>query len=104
MLKYLQKILFIIISFSFFVSATEIDLGECHNTFFDEYDSYLKADQDIFDCFETAKQEYTSSILFNNPFFSYNSFSGKRFYKRCILSLNPLHFPKLFLRNSVWRI
>src|SRR5215213_6917010 len=42
--KWLQKILFVAISISFFISATEIDIGEAHNAFFDEYDIYVKTE------------------------------------------------------------
>jgi hypothetical protein len=32
----------------FFISATEIDIGNSHQTFFDDYDTYLPADQQDF--------------------------------------------------------
>ncbi len=45
MIKWLYKILFVAITFSFFISGTEMDLGDCHITFFDDYDTYVKTEQ-----------------------------------------------------------
>lgn len=43
MFKWIYKIVFILISLSFFISATEMEIGEGHNTFFDEYDTYVQS-------------------------------------------------------------
>jgi hypothetical protein len=45
MLNCFYKFLFVAIGFSFFISATEMDIGDSHNTFFDEYDTYVKTEQ-----------------------------------------------------------
>jgi len=41
----LLKILILIISCCFLISATETDIGSSHQTFFDDDDTYLPADQ-----------------------------------------------------------
>jgi len=41
----LFKILILIISCSFSISAIEIDIGSSQQTFFDDYDTYLPVDQ-----------------------------------------------------------
>lgn len=105
MYKWLYKILFIAISFSFFISATEMDLGESHNTFFDEYDTYLQSEQVSFHSVLSNETDvYTALISFteicynfllpNQPFSSCNSFVFK----------GDVVCQKIFLRNSVWRI
>ena len=102
--KYFQKILFIIISFSFFISATEIDLGESHNTFFDEYDTYLKAEHDTFEYTVTAKEVQASSLSLHNLFTSHILLSNTQPSKSSPTYSEQLQSQKLFLRNSVWRI
>ncbi|NCI47419.1 hypothetical protein [Sediminibacterium soli] len=103
MVKWLYKILFVAIGMSFFISATEMDLGEAHNTFFDEYDTYLKTEQVAVSLDQAyQRQELTGLLTFSYPY-------------------HPLPVPclrtaanvpiccgvspaRLFLRNSVWRI
>ena len=104
MIKCLQKILFNIISFSFFISATEIDLGDNHNTFFDEYDTYVKAEQDSFEYTLTAKDVQASTLSLHDLFSSYILLSNTQPTKSSLTYSEHPQFPKLFLRNSVWRI
>ena len=104
MIKWLHKILFLIISFSFFVSATEIDLGESHNTFFDEYDTYVKTEHVFFDRTSATEQEHDTYILlhiFSTYYDSLKESEGIKYYTTPCYNQYP---SKLFLRNSVWRI
>lgn len=41
----LHKILILILSSCFLISATKADIGSSRQTFFDDYDTYLPADQ-----------------------------------------------------------
>lgn len=43
--SFLLKICFIVMSCGFLIAATETDIGDCHQTFFDEYDTYVPAKQ-----------------------------------------------------------
>ena len=105
MVKWLYKILFLTISFSFFVSATEMDLGECHNTFFDEYDTYVKTEHVSLDQTSATQQEHDTYILLHNFFTCYNVLKGKsEVVKHHSTAYNDQYPPKLFLSNSVWRI
>ena len=105
MVKWLQKILFLTITFSFFISATEIDLGESHNTFFDEYDTYVREEHLSLDQNLTAQQEHDTYILLYNFFTCYNALKGKSEGVKHHSTVYYNHYPlKLFLRNSVWRI
>jgi hypothetical protein len=105
MVKWLHKILFLTIAFSFFISATEIDLGESHNTFFDEYDTYVKTEHVSLDQTSAAQQEHDTYILLYNFFTCYNALKckpeGLTHHSTAYYNHYP---PKLFLRNSVWRI
>jgi hypothetical protein len=104
MVKWLYKILFILLTFSFFTSAVEMDIGENHHTFFDEYDTYVKAEQVSFHVNAPVQDHNIFSLV---SLFTINQFapgieqsSVKNQFNACIN-----HFPsRLFLRNSVWRI
>jgi hypothetical protein len=102
---WLHKLLFIAISFSFFISATEMDLGECHNTFFDEYDTYVKTEQVSCDQSTVEQEVHETYAFIHCAFYYYQSLRQQE----PVLSYQPRDFadtspPKLFLRNSVWRI
>ena len=105
MLKWLSKILLIVISASFFISATELNIGECNNTFFDEYDTYLKAEQLSINNSAFIEQNHHSYTLIDFLTSQYQPL-GKHHQVIHYLNLAHYnHFPvKLFLRNSVWRI
>jgi hypothetical protein len=104
MIQWLYKILFVSITFSFFLSATEIDLGKSHNTFFDEYDTYICAEHIAFDN-ATSLPDYNSNVS-ALPFFI--NFYGVPVHLFSFIHTRTLylnHYPaKLYLRNSVWRI
>lgn len=105
MVKWLHNLLFVAISFSFFISATEMDLGECHNTFFDEYDTYVKTEQVSLDQSAVEQQVHDTYALIHCAFYYYQALRQQE----PSLSYQPRDFadpspPKLFLRNSVWRI
>ncbi len=105
MKKWLYKILFLTISFSFFISATEMDLGECHNTFFDEYDTYVKTEQVSVDHAAILQQEHDTYVFLHNFFTCYNALNSKPESIKHQSTAYYNHYPpKLFLRNSVWRI
>ncbi len=105
MMKWFQKILFVVISLSFFISATEMDLGEVHNTFFDEYDTYVKTEQVSVDHTVAIQQEHDTYALIDYLFNHYKGLNNQS--KNCNHQQFAYynHYPsKLFLRNSVWRI
>ena len=105
MVKWLYKILFLIITFSFFVSATEIDLGECHNTFFDDCDTYVKTEQLSLQHTVAVQPQDDSYALLDYIMGCCTACGNK--IQTAIFSQHDYynHFPqKLFLRNSVWRI
>jgi len=105
MVRTLYKIIFVLISCSFIISALEINIGKAHNTFFDEFDTYIKAEQvsvnhevnfknDFNNCI--ANILYSSKIALSNPKLDLNY--GSNFYQT---------FPfieKIFLKTTVLRI
>lgn len=105
MFNWLYKILFILIGVSFFISATEINLGEAHNTFFDEYDTYVKTEQVTVDHASIQEHQSTGYVLLYHLLWHYRSFAvaSKPIESTCFTSDN-LYPPRIFLRNSVWRI
>lgn len=105
MMKWFQKILVVIISLSFFISATEMDLGEVHNTFFDEYDTYVKAEQVSVDHSVANQQEHETYAFLHYLFSQYSGLNNQSENRNHHQFAYCNHFPpKLFLRNSVWRI
>lgn len=104
MLKRIYKIIFIAITLSFFISATEMNLGECHNTFFDAYDTYVRAEHVSFKNAISLSDEYSHFLAL--PFFINSSridFKLSSFNHPEVLNLH--HYPpRLYLQNSVWRI
>lgn len=105
MFKWLSKILLIVISLSFFISATEMNLGEYQNTFFDEYDTYVKSEQVSIDHAIHFQQEHDASTFICYFLSKYNAVNGRvSFVKHPAEDYYNHYPPKLFLRNSVWRI
>lgn len=105
MVKWLHNLLFVAISFSFFISATEMDLGEVHNTFFDQYDTYVKTEQVSIDHSIAVQQEHDTYTLIYSVLSYYFALGEKP--KKAIKPPENYcnHYPpKLYLRNSVWRI
>ena len=102
MAKWLYKILFIVISISFFICATEMDLGICHNTFFDEYDTYAKTEQVSVDHEYASQQQADKLLLFHSFFDNYKAVKiRKLFSNRLPAGYFDYYLPKLFLHNSV---
>lgn len=105
MVKWLHKILFIAIGFSFLISATEMDLGEAHNTFFDDYDTYVKTEQLSLDHASALQQEHDTYAL---PYYIINHYNASKEQSVSIQYPSANYYnrqsPKLFLLNSVWRI
>ncbi len=105
MVKWLSKILILVISVSFFISATEMDIGDCRNTFFDEYDTYVKTEQQSIDHASTVLQVPDPYALIGFIINQYKFFQNKLQTVQYSQLAYYKHFPpKLFLRNSVWRI
>lgn len=101
--KWLYKIVFILISFSFFVSATELNIGEVHNTFFDEYDTYVKSEQVLLDNITIQQQD--TYLFLHDGIFSYRAFSRlSQAVEVACIAFDNSYSSKIFLRNSVWRI
>lgn len=86
------------------MSATELDIGEAHNTFFDEYDTYVKTDPLTVDNATFQQQQnHTFALLLYLKYYKALNLSGKLTKVPCSKVNN--HSPaKIFLRNSVWRI
>lgn len=104
MVKWLSKILLIVISLSFFISAAEMNLGTCHNTFFDEYDTYIKAEQQSIDHATSLQQEHDTYALVGY-IFQYQALQEQlQAVQYSHLAYHNHYPPKIFLRNSVWRI
>lgn len=105
MAKSLYKILLVTVSISFFISAIELDLGECHNTFFDEYDTYVKAEQVSINYSSTSQQAHDYYTLINFLITHYTALSRQPSSCNYQYIAYYSHYPpKLFLRNSVWRL
>ena len=105
MAKWFSKILLIIISLSFFISATEMNVGECRNTFFDEYDTYIKAEQQSIDHVVSLQQDNDTYALIWYIFSQYQTLQEQLQTVQYSHLAYYNHYPsKLFLRNSVWRI
>ncbi len=105
MIKWVYNILIITSSISFFISATEMDLGECHNTFFDEYDTYVSEEKVSLNQSVISLEDHNTYIL-NLIFLSYNSLKDAHAvsFRHEYFSYTNYNTHKLFLRNSVWRI
>lgn len=97
----------LLVGISFTLAVFEIDLGCCHNTFFDEYDTYVQSNnQNI---------ELSSHFEKQNDFFKeLNDFAASLcslFSPDIQTDSDPppqksvaVTSQKIFLRNSVWRI
>ncbi len=105
MVKWLYKILFVLISCSFVISALEINIGKANNTFFDEYDTYMKTEQVSINQeshFANDFNDYIADILYPTRI----SLSNQKLIS-CYLSQFYQTFPfpeKIFLQTSVLRI
>ena len=103
--KWLQKIIFIVLSVSFFISAVEMDIGEARNTFFDEYDTYVRTEQVSLEQTEVIQQEHDALAFISCLISQYKSLNDPADWVR---HSPPRYFnlypPKIFLRNASWRI
>ncbi|MDE3183154.1 MAG: hypothetical protein KGM16_07025 [Bacteroidota bacterium] len=105
MIKWLSKILFVVVSISFFISATEMDFGNAHNTFFDQYDTYVNAEHVSFEQETSLQPEHDAYVFINyliNQYHALQSLSQTSKFSH--LAYYNQYPPKLFLRNSVFRI
>ena len=105
MVKWVYKILIFVISFSFFTSATELDIGESHHTFFDQYDTYINTKQVSIDHAVTIQQQQNDYAFIYYIIILYKALNLQvKTSKHPQLAYYHRYPPKLFLRNSVWRI
>ena len=82
-----------------------MNLGECNNTFFDEYDTYVKAEQQSIDHTEPIQQDNDTYALIGYLFSQYQTLQEQlQTIQYSHLAYYNHYPPKLFLRNSVWRI
>jgi hypothetical protein len=105
MQKWLYKFLFVGIGFPFFISATEMDIGDSHNTFFDEYDTYVKTEQVSFHLTTVEHRIYYSVLLNYGEVLQLCSQPQWNY----IINIQPqcgYYIPpcRLYLRNKVFRI
>lgn len=101
MFKWIYKIFLVAINISFFISATELNIGKCHNTFFDEYDTYLSGDNATAHAVVKAEQIFPTDISCGGlpqylSYHSQNDFPSSIF----ICHHSPQLNRKLFLYNS----
>ena len=106
MIKWSFKILLILTSLSFFTSAVELNIGSCHNTFFDQFDTYDKTDLVSFDEVIVDVPDDNLVFFLNSVLHSHYSFTAARQVSQSYCHTYHLtsHPIKLFLLNSVWRI
>ena len=82
-----------------------MNFGECRNTFFDEYDTYVKAEQLSIDHSASLQQEHDTYALIGFLINQYQALQEQLQTDQYSHSACYNHYPaKLFLRNSVWRI
>ena len=102
--NWLHKLLFFVISISFFISAAEMDLGECHNTFFDEHDTYIRSDLSSFTQHPVEHQTRDTYFLLHGC----SDCEALRLQLQTVcgyfFDYNKHHPPKLYLQNSDLRI
>jgi hypothetical protein len=103
MRSFLLKILILIVSCCFFISATETDIGTYHQTFFDDDDTYIpSAQQNLEAPNNQVFLQKTGFTLFNQfANFRYSSYR-QRSYGCCREIDKYLSTPKrkIFLENS----
>jgi hypothetical protein len=100
MFKWAYKFLFVLITISFFISVTEMDIGVCHNTFFDEYDTYIQGKEISLPPLEKAHvYDLPVCQFYFSSSYTHTTPSGETGLTETFHS-----HPKIFLRNSVWRI
>ncbi len=82
-----------------------MDLGEAHNTFFDDSDTYVKTEQVSLDHASAMQQEHDTYALVYYIINHYNASKEQLVH----IQYPPANYYdpqslKLFLLNSVWRI
>ena len=105
MMKWLSKILFVAVSISFFISATEMDFGNAHNTFFDQYDTYVNSEHVSLEQETSSQPEHDAYGFIGYIINQYQALKGLLQTGKFPHLAYYNHYPhKLYLRNSVWRI
>ena len=105
MTRWLYKLLLATLSFAFFLSATETDVGEYHNTFFDQFDTYTKTENVSIEQLSSDVKDKFGTGPFIAGLHEYN-FIRKGDFTTGIFSLSfvPSYSFKLFIRHCTWRI
>lgn len=82
-----------------------MDLGDCHNTFFDEYDTYISEEKIALNQSTFSLEDQNTNIL-NSILHAHNSLNVAQaaLFKHEYFLYADYNAPKLFIRNSVWRI
>ena len=82
-----------------------MNIGEVENTFFDQYDTYVKTEQVSIDHDATTQHEHDTYVFLYNLINHFKALHGQSKSIEHQSTAYYTHFPpKLFLRNSVWRI
>jgi len=101
------KIFILIISCCFFTSATETEIGSCHQTFFDDYDTYIPAEKVLQQSLAKQVSPQKKVLPLYNQLSTFNgvSFLQSRQYD-CKATCHWLSAGtrKIFLYNSVFLI
>ena len=98
-----HRLLFVLVSISFFISATEMDLGECRNTFFDDHDTYVRTEQVSFN--QPVFERFSTGItdLIHWSYYCQVPEKAKEVFS--YITYDPVvHPPPIYLKNSVFRI
>lgn len=103
----LLKIFILLVGCCFFTSATETDFGGYHQTFFDEYDTYVPAEQQVLGITEKQVFLEKTGLPLYNPLITLNALSPLYRKLRCSkVNLGQLLVGerKIFLHNSSFLI
>ncbi|MGN6291254.1 MAG: hypothetical protein ACTHMV_00805 [Chitinophagaceae bacterium] len=90
MRSFLLQILFALLSCCFFTSATETDIGSYHQTFFDDYDTYMPTEQQALHLADITEAKQKTSVLLWQPVAATFTFSS------------PITFTSIFPQSADW--
>ncbi len=105
MAKVFYKILLVIVAISFFMSAEEINPFNGHDTFFDQYDTYVRTEQISLDFhgFATDVNDIDSMTFYTSAYFLLPGQYEPARTNEPVENI-PFYPPKRFLLNAVLRI
>jgi len=99
----LKTLILLVTCCCFLISATETDIGNSHQTFFDDYDTYLPSDQLDLPVNEGQAVLQRVELNLNNFFTTLNfpSFlTGGNYFSFSNYNRYPISRRKIFLYNS----